>query len=338
MIIDSIDDMIGDVGPIVLGLPTSPIELDDPEVESIRCGDRSMTLDAWRVSRLQPVHADGTIDRVSYEYKVAVRPGSALWVREPFRIDVKWDGSRVSAWPGGAYWYGSAAPTAAGESVPGVVRSAGLMLRSMSRITLIVRNVELSGDQATLAFDAIETGIDEIIARNTMKKTYRIDVEHVCGHIHNHTICGPGVDCIKKHTWLTRHVCPLCFYGADRPCSAFTVIDKADAIASDHGVELPSLSGTHKQVLWAKTLRAERLVRVDNMANDPSLKRFFVAMMAHSGGYVGQHNMAAASFWINNRSTPDETFIKWVVAERAWKESLAAGNVNVGALRHESKP
>lgn len=92
----------------------------------------------------------------------------------------------------------------------------------------------------------------------------KYSVKHACGHIQVHQIFGTNShgERDSKVAWLETCICDECYkanqkakYDAENEKNA-----KANAEAN-----LPTLTGSPKQIAWAETIRAEKIKKLDEI-------------------------------------------------------------------------
>lgn len=90
-------------------------------------------------------------------------------------------------------------------------------------------------------------------------------VKHICGHTHEHGLIGKNADRERRLAWLETVDCPEC-YKAKQQAEREAANQKA---AEDNAAAgLPALTGTEKQVAWAETIRAEKMVALNQLIAD----------------------------------------------------------------------
>ncbi|WP_099863842.1 hypothetical protein [Pararhizobium haloflavum] len=144
------------------------------------------------------------------------------------------------------------------------------------------------------------------------------DIQHICGHTHNHSLFGAYQENEGKKRWLKRRVCPLCYYGADRPGSEYAVVDRAEHIMAGLSIPLPALAGTEKQIAWGNTLRAERIIRL----RDRVCASLYAPVLS---GLT--ENETIAHRWIDDRDKSDDYILRKIISGIAWDEFVAAGRI-----------
>lgn len=83
----------------------------------------------------------------------------------------------------------------------------------------------------------------------------KYDVRHVCGHVQEHELFGPGPGRDRRRTGLATVPC--------RECRRED--DWRRAVAYAEREELPALTGSDKQIAWAEVIRHETLVMIDRV-------------------------------------------------------------------------
>jgi len=107
------------------------------------------------------------------------------------------------------------------------------------------------------------------------------EITHSCGHAERHMVYGQyAADSDRKIRDLSRRKCTTCH----------TALKAAGAEADQallEGIELPTLTGSEKQVRWAGTIRTDRLAKL-RKADPTALARFT--------------GIQEAKWWIDNRA------------------------------------
>jgi hypothetical protein len=81
-------------------------------------------------------------------------------------------------------------------------------------------------------------------------------ITHACGHEQIHYLSGFASQQERKARWLETTKCRTCFVATKQAAQAEAAVRDSAAIAH---LDLPSLSGSDRQVAWATSLRASRL-------------------------------------------------------------------------------
>lgn len=89
-------------------------------------------------------------------------------------------------------------------------------------------------------------------------------IKHICGHTQVHQIYGTNShgERDNKQAWLATQICYDCYKAqqqAERDAKN-TESAKANAEAN-----LPTLTGTPKQIAWAETIRAEKIKKLNEI-------------------------------------------------------------------------
>lgn len=109
-------------------------------------------------------------------------------------------------------------------------------------------------------------------------------ISHTCGHSAVHVLFGKHADRERTIKCREQDVCPDCYK---------TQQDQNVATAS---ADLPGLTGSEKQVAWARKIRVKLLAEIDafEAQHKPNATRWSVARKHLTG-------KDSASFWIDNR-------------------------------------
>ncbi|MBJ6123590.1 hypothetical protein [Sphingomonas mollis] len=81
-------------------------------------------------------------------------------------------------------------------------------------------------------------------------------ITHACGHEQTHYLTGFASQHDRKARWLTTTKCRSCFITEKKTAQADAASRDNAAIAH---LDLPSLTGSERQVAWATSVRASRL-------------------------------------------------------------------------------
>ena len=114
-------------------------------------------------------------------------------------------------------------------------------------------------------------------------------VLHACGHEQVHHFSGYASQQERKANWLRTTSCRSCFVAEKQAEALKTASVNLDAIAH---LNLVSLVGSERQVQWAATLRASRLVSLGS-----------------SAGAAGLGEITDARWWIDYRDLTDEQLL-----------------------------
>ena len=116
-------------------------------------------------------------------------------------------------------------------------------------------------------------------------------ITHACGHEQAHSLTGFASQQERKARWLRTTTCRTCFIAEKRS-------EQADAAAQDSAavahLDLPTLTGSERQIAWASTIRAKRLATVvasSAVGAESDHRAYFLA--------------TDAKWWIDNRDLPD---------------------------------
>ena len=81
----------------------------------------------------------------------------------------------------------------------------------------------------------------------------KYDITYTCGHSGVEQLYGPGTERRKHIEWAEKNkACPDCYQAAQEKARAETA-----ARASQANADMPTLTGTDKQIPWAETIRAK---------------------------------------------------------------------------------
>lgn len=124
-------------------------------------------------------------------------------------------------------------------------------------------------------------------------------VSHSCGHTSVQNLVGAEKDRSSKIAWFGRTLCSAC-YKAEQDAKRAA----ATQAAVDATSELPALTGSEKQIVWATTIRAEAVNAVD--------AKYAAMVAAHGADAQGADEVRSAiaalkaktdsKFWIDNRN------------------------------------
>lgn len=135
----------------------------------------------------------------------------------------------------------------------------------------------------------------------------KYSVNHICGHTEIHVLFGPGKERERKLNWMESTDCSECYRAA---LAAKRDAENAKAAETNHANSLPTLTGSEKQIAWAETIRAEKMVDLAELetavesqikngkvaADDPRISDFadFAAQLRAE---------TRSSWWIETRHT-----------------------------------
>jgi len=85
-------------------------------------------------------------------------------------------------------------------------------------------------------------------------------ITHTCGHNAQHQLFGKEEARERTLAWRAKGICPIC-YAAEQSAN----VDAASA-------DLPELTGSEKQVAWARKIRVKVLKQVDDFAAQHKVK------------------------------------------------------------------
>lgn len=146
----------------------------------------------------------------------------------------------------------------------------------------------------------------------------KYQITYACGHAGTVCLYGPGKARERKLQWLAEQDCPECHNKAQQE-----KIDQSNA-------GLPELTGTEKQVIWARTIRANIMTditreqnRIDEKIrnNDPAVDATKVSeykeWCAKLTGWL--HSQTAAAWWIDRRHQTWEAMVKEFIRKEVKK-------------------
>ena len=125
------------------------------------------------------------------------------------------------------------------------------------------------------------------------------EVKYACGHVGTVNITGKSSERENRLNYLATCDCVDCYKAKkEQECQAFEAAEK-----------LPQLSGSEKQIAWAKTIRREKLNEIKEFLNrfksDDGTKAF----------EDWAKNQSSAVFWIDNRNVSAGNLAKMWNAE-----------------------
>lgn len=125
------------------------------------------------------------------------------------------------------------------------------------------------------------------------------EVKYACGHVGTVNITGKSSERENRLNYLATCDCVDCYKAKkEQECQAFEAAEK-----------LPQLSGSEKQIAWAKTIRREKLNEIKEFLNrfksDEGTKAF----------EDWAKNQSSAAFWIENRNASAGNLAKMWNAE-----------------------
>ena len=86
----------------------------------------------------------------------------------------------------------------------------------------------------------------------------KVTITHTCGHTHTYNLYGKYTERDRKEQWLAEQVCPECRRAAEL----------ADADANAEAAGRPELTGSEKQIDWAKTIREKAVADINKRPAD----------------------------------------------------------------------
>lgn len=151
------------------------------------------------------------------------------------------------------------------------------------------------------------------------------DIEHACGHVQTHYLYKRMTERQRKEDWLKTTLCTDCYRDEQRK----------EALAQVADLDLPTLTGSEKQIRWADTLRAGRVIETRKYVDETLTSKYkvrdrdlTVAML------VGLLTASSASkWWIDNRDTDIGKLLNDLV-----RASAAAVQPDAEALRELIAP
>lgn len=159
-------------------------------------------------------------------------------------------------------------------------------------------------------------------------------VTHTCGHNHTHQIYGTNSRGQRdnRREWLATQPCPKCAKAARE---AENAAKNAEAAEANKAANLPTLTGTLKQIAWAESIRAEKLAYLKGLVS-PEFKGY----LKYGHYYVIFEKVIAnltamtnAAFWIDNRFDLNR---EWLISEykklRATMPELAPKEISKGDI------
>ncbi|WP_298273854.1 MULTISPECIES: hypothetical protein [Alphaproteobacteria] len=118
-------------------------------------------------------------------------------------------------------------------------------------------------------------------------------ITHVCGHGQVHYLSGFASQQERKARWLRTTKCRTCFLDGKRPEQAEAAVCASAAVAH---LDLPSLSGSDRQIAWATTIRATRIAAIVTRTGRADDNRALIPM-------------TEAKWWIDYRDLVDDDLI-----------------------------
>lgn len=129
----------------------------------------------------------------------------------------------------------------------------------------------------------------------------KYEINYSCGHCETVQLYGPYKDRERKIKWLEQGVCPSC-YKKHRA-------EYADQQAEKYG--LPKLSGSPKQVAWAKIIRMELTDKFNEFLKGR-------VPLENTPGLAVIKSVTNAAYWIDNR---EKFFMDWLKDTKALMEN-----------------
>lgn len=120
-------------------------------------------------------------------------------------------------------------------------------------------------------------------------------ITHACGHEQIHYLAGFASQQERKARWLETTKCTTCFLATKQAEQAEAAVRDGAAIAH---LDLPSLTGSDRQVAWATTLRASRFCS------------FGTRPVIDENGYQVCVLVTDAKWWIDHRALTDHELLE----------------------------
>ena len=121
-------------------------------------------------------------------------------------------------------------------------------------------------------------------------------ITHACGHGQIHYLAGFASQQERKARWLRTTKCKTCFLDDKRSEQAEATAGASAAVAH---LDLPSLSGSDRQIAWATTIRATRMAALVTKAGGAHDHRALILMIE-------------AKWWIDHRDLADDDLLAMV--------------------------
>ena len=153
-------------------------------------------------------------------------------------------------------------------------------------------------------------------------------ITHACGHGQIHHLAGYARQQAQKAKWLETTRCRECFIADKQAVQAAAAARDIAAVAH---LAMPALSGSDRQIAWATSLRAARLI----------------AMTTHEDGDNAISSLVShltdAKWWIDGRGLTDVEWLdqaEQVVAAGvpALRGDQAVCALSATAMTHEASP
>ncbi len=161
-------------------------------------------------------------------------------------------------------------------------------------------------------------------------------VDWSCGHHTVEQLFGHHKDRERKIDWMqSQGICPDCFR-AKKQAEREAVNQQAAAL--NHSQQLPSLTGSDKQISWAESIRRAALDAAHNqihgdaeakLASVPEAQRprYAAVLDAMRAARAKLESEASAKWWIDHRSDvyPLESFVRdaGIAADKAFQQEAA---------------
>ncbi|MBD8737748.1 hypothetical protein [Sphingomonas sp. CFBP 13706] len=135
-------------------------------------------------------------------------------------------------------------------------------------------------------------------------------ITHACGHEEIHYLAGFASQQERKARWLETTKCTTCFLATKQAEQAEAAVRDGAAIAH---LDLPSLTGSDRQVAWASTLRASRFCKL------------VAQPVTQKDGYQICVLITDAKWWIDHRALTEHELLK-EAERRAVEMSVSASS------------
>jgi hypothetical protein len=142
-------------------------------------------------------------------------------------------------------------------------------------------------------------------------------ITHACGHGQIHHLAGYARQQEQKAKWLETTRCRECFIADKQAVQAEAAARDVAAVAH---LTLPALSGGDRQITWATSLRAARLLAMrSHEADDVTLS----ALVSH---------LTDAKWWIDGRGLTDIEWLEQAKQIAAARVPVSYGRETIPAL------
>jgi len=125
-------------------------------------------------------------------------------------------------------------------------------------------------------------------------------IKHTCGHTQQHPLKGMKWQKDREKLRLAEQVCTSCW--------ATGRADELEALCC--GANLPELTGTEAQILWARSIRALAIIKTHGEAVSLDHQRTAEGLEGCEGRYMALvlphfEKKKSSKWWIENREEPD---------------------------------